>query len=51
MNSQLKGLVRDADIKEAAPILFADNFARLAKERLKAAVALKKLSTHHDKQP
>jgi len=47
MNSQLKSLVRDADFKEAAPMLFGDNFVRLAKERLEAAAA-QKLST--DKQ-
>jgi len=45
MNSQLKSLVRDADFKEAAPMSFGNNFARLAKERLEAAAALKKLST------
>jgi len=33
MNSQLKGLVRDANFKEAAPLLSGDNFASLAKER------------------
>ena len=42
MNTQLKALVRDADFKEAAPLLFGDNFASLAKERLEAAAALKK---------
>ena len=47
MNSQLKSLVRDADFKEAAPMLFGDNFVRLAKKRSEAAAALK-LST--DKQ-
>jgi len=50
MNSQLKTLVRDADFKEAAPLLFGDNFATLAKERLEAAAALKRTLTT-EKQP
>ena len=50
MNSRLRGLVRDADFKEAAPLLFGDNFARLAKERLEAAAALTK-TLNSDKQP
>ena len=42
--------MRDNDFKDAAPLLFGDNFGALAKERLKAAAALKKtLGT--DKQP
>ena len=50
MNPQLKGLMRDNDFKDAAPLLFGDNFGALAKERLEAAAALKKtLGT--DKQP
>ena len=49
MNSQLKGLVRDADFKEATPLLFGDNSATLAKERLEAAAALKTLNP--EKQP
>ena len=49
MNSRLKSLVRDADFKEAAPLLFGDNFATLAKERLEAAAALTK-TLNIDKQ-
>jgi len=40
MNPKLKGLMRDNDFKDAAPLLFGDNFGALAKERLEAAAAL-----------
>ena len=50
LNSRLKSLVRDADFKEAAPLLFGDNFATLAKERLETAAALTK-TLNIDKQP
>ena len=42
MNSRLKGLVRDSDFKDAAPMLFGEHFGNLAKERLDAAAALTK---------
>ena len=42
MNPKLKELVDDMDFKEAPPVLFGDNFATLAKERLEAAAALTK---------
>ena len=44
-NTQLKALVRDTEFKEAAPLLFGENFATLAKERLEAAAALMKTLT------
>jgi len=50
MASQLKGLVRETNFKEAAPLLFGKNFASLAKERLEVAAALKKI-LNPEKQP
>jgi len=37
--------MRDADLKEGAPLLFKDNFATVTKEKLEAAAALKKTLT------
>jgi len=53
MSSQLKGFMGEADFKEAAPLLFGDNFATLDKETLDAAAALKKTlgNGDHEKQP
>jgi len=42
--------MRDNDFKDAAPLLFGDNFGALAKERLEAAAALKK-TLGSDKKP
>jgi len=42
MNPHLKDLLRDKDFKEAAPMLFGENFGSLAKDRLEAAAALTK---------
>ena len=42
MKPRLKDLVRDWDFKDAAPMLFGENFGTLARERLEAAAALTK---------
>ena len=42
LNPQLKQLVEESDFKNAAPMLFGDDFGAIAKQRLEAAAALKK---------
>lgn len=42
---QLKSLVEDSDFSEAPPFLFETDFGKVAKERLYAGEALKKVST------
>lgn len=42
LNPQLKQLVEESDFKDAASMLFGDNFGAIAKQRLEAAAALKK---------
>ena len=42
LNPQLKQLVEESDFKEAAPMMFGENFGTIAKQCLEAAAALKK---------
>ena len=42
LNPQLKQLVEESDFKNAAPVLFGDDFGAIVKQRLEAAAALKK---------
>ena len=48
LNPKLKQLASDADFKDSALYLFGENFGTLAKERLEAAEALKKLPLTKD---
>ena len=43
LNPLLKQLVEESDFKEAPPMLFGENFGVLAKQRIEAAAALKKI--------
>ncbi len=45
LNPKLKSLVEDSDFSDAPPFLFGADFGKVAKERLDAAAALKKVST------
>ena len=42
LNPQLKQIVKESNLKEAAHMLFGGNFKTIAKQRLEAAAALKK---------
>ena len=50
LNPKLKNLVEDTDFSEAPPFLFGAGFGKVAKEKLDAAKALKKVSTGGAKQ-